>query len=503
MSDTPKVRVRFAPSPTGYLHVGGVRTAIFNWLFARKHGGVFILRIEDTDTKRNFEAANQVILDGMAWIGLDWDEGPGKGGPYGPYYSSLRFDRYKAAAEKLEKAGRAYWAKKESGTLPAWKIEKMKKTGKWDEDLAQAAQDPNPALYFKIHPGEPQEVSFEDAVWGRYHRPADVLHDFVLLRGDGSPTYNLAVTVDDIEMDITHIIRGEEHMANTPKQIRLYEALGAPLPQFAHLPLIHNEKGEKLSKRRDPVAITLFKDCGFLPEALFNYLALLGWSPGDDREMLTKEELCAAFGFERIKQSPAQFTLNRKGALAPAASDAERAAWLGASLPGTKLEWMNGEYLKKLALEDLFKRAQPYLALCGYDLSAYPPAWVREVLKLEQERARTLAQLAGNVRLFFRAPESYDPKAVEKVLLKNAGMALLKETYAMLTALADWSPHALEEALKTFGEAKSVKFASIAQPVRVALSGTTVSPPIHQTLALLGKAESLKRIERLLAQQAG
>jgi len=498
MSDL-KPRVRFAPSPTGYLHVGGVRTAIFNYLFARKHGGTFILRIDDTDTKRNLEQATRIIIDGMKWVGLDWDEGPERGGNCGPYYQSQRFDRYKAAAERLEKSGRAYWAKKQIGDkLPDWKIEKMKKAGKWDEDMAKASQDPNPALYFKIHEGDPQDVMLEDAVWGRYSRPADVLNDYVLLRGDGTPTYNFATVVDDIEMGITHIIRGEDHLANTPKQINLYKALGAPLPQFAHLPMIHNDKGEKISKRRDPVAVTLYQASGVLPEALFNFLALLGWSPGDDREILSKEEMIAAFSLERIKLAPAQFTLARKRDLKPDADDAERAAWLAESLPGTKLEWMNGEYMKKSTLTRLVAEARPFLEQQGYDLSSVAPDRLEKVVSLEQERSRSLRQLAENLRMFFNAPDSYDPKAVEKVLKKGDGLAMLKDVRAMLDAQSDWSPHALEEALKKFMEAKNTKFGNVAQPIRVALSGTTVSPQIHDTLAVLGKTEALTRIDRAL-----
>jgi len=501
MSD-PKPRVRFAPSPTGYLHVGGVRTAIFNWLFARRNGGTFVLRIDDTDTKRNSPEATQVILEGLKWIGLDWDEGPGQEGAYGPYYQSARFDLYKEFAKRLEQSGRAYWAKKSVGDrLPTWKIEKLKKAGKWDEDLAKASEDPLPALYFKMHAGDPQEVVFEDLVWGRYARPAEVLNDYVILRGDGSPTYNFATVVDDMQMGFTHIIRGEEHMANTPKQVNLYKALGAPLPHFAHLPLIHNEKGEKLSKRRDPVAITFFKDCGVLPEAMFNYLALLGWSPGDDREILSKEEMVAAFSLDRIKQAPAQFTLNRKSEISPEAPDPERVQYLAASLPGSKLEWMNGEYMKRQPVEELVNRARPFLDDCGYNLAAHPKEWVENVIQLEQERSRSLLQLAHNVKLFFDRPSRIDPQAIDKVLKKNDGMALLSETRTMLAAQSDWSPQGLEEALKHFVEAKQAKFGHVAQPVRVALSGTTVSPPIHNTLALLGREESLKRMDLALFTQ--
>ena len=493
------VRVRFAPSPTGYLHVGGVRTAIFNWLFARHHGGVFVLRLDDTDVKRHLEEAVQVILDGLQWVGLDWDEGPGKGGPYGPYYQSQRMDHYRAAAKKLEESGRAYWLKKEhKGELPEWKIEKLKKSGKWDEDLAQAEADERPALYFKLHKGEPAPIAFRDAVWGGYAVPPELLPDVVLLRGDGTPTYNFASTIDDIEMKITHIIRGEDHLANTAKQLPIFEALGAPVPQFAHLPMIHNDKGEKISKRRDPVAVTLYQACGLLPDAFFNFLALLGWSPGDDREILSKDELIRAFTLDRIKQSPAQFALKRKGDPPAEATDEQRVQWLADALPGSKLEWMNGEYLKRLALPELASRASPFLKARGYDVESRPKEWLHGVLRLGQERARTLLQLAGAVKLFFVAPEGYDPKAVEKFLKKNNGLAVLREVRALLSN-TEWKDEPLKAALEGFAAAKGVKFGDVAQPLRVALAGAAVSPPIHETLALLGKEETLRRVDKALA----
>jgi glutamyl/glutaminyl-tRNA synthetase len=500
------VRVRFAPSPTGYLHVGGVRTAIFNWLYARKHGGKFILRIDDTDLKRNREEAVQIILDGLKWAGLNWDEGPEVGGDYGPYYQSQRMDRYKAAADKLIAAGRAVWMKKEAGgPPPAWKIEKLKKAGKWDEDLAQASADPNPALYFKIHPGEPTDCDMMDAVWGKYHRPADMLHDYVLMRGDGSPTYNFASTIDDIDLKITHVIRGEDHLANTPKQIRLFEALGAPVPVFAHLPMIHNDKGEKISKRRDPVAVTLYQGCGLLPEGLFNFLTLLGWSPGEDRELMTKEEMINFFSLDRIKHAPAQFTLKRAGDLSPEATDEERVKWLAASLPGTKLEWMNHEYMKKLTMDDLYARVKPFLDKQNYGLEKFSETYIKAALLQERDRARTLLQLAQNVKLFFVRPTTLDPKAVEKVLNKNNGWANLEQVKMMLEgvkAAGEFNDaakiHAKIEALAT---TLNAKMGDVAQPVRVALSGTMVSPPIDHTLVALGPDESLARINWTLSQK--
>lgn len=495
------VRVRFAPSPTGYLHVGGVRTAIFNWLFARRHGGTFVLRIDDTDVKRHIEEAVQVILDGMKWAGLDWDEGPEKGGAFGPYYQSQRMDIYRAAAERLVASGRAEWIKKErKGELPEWKIEKLKKAGKWDEDLAKAEEDPRPALYFKLHKGEPGPIGFKDAVWGEYSVPPELLPDLVILRADGTPTYNFATVVDDAAMEITHIIRGEDHLANTAKQIPIFEALGAPIPQFAHLPMIHNEKGQKISKRRDPVAVTLYQACGLVPEGFFNFLALLGWSPGDNREVLSREEMISMFSLERVNKSPAQFALKRKGDPAPDATDAQRVAWLNESLPGSKIEWMSGEYLKMMPAEQALAAARPFMMAAGYALDGRDPAWLLSVVKLGQERARTFKQMADAVRLFFVAPAGYDEKAVAKFLRKNDGLGVLKTVRERLAG-TDWDGGKLKVALDDFAAERNLKLGDVAQPIRVALAGVAVSPPIHDTLWLLGKEESLRRLDEALKIQ--
>jgi len=496
------VRVRFAPSPTGYLHVGGVRTAIFNWLFARHHKGSFVLRIDDTDVKRHIEEAVQVILDGMKWVGLDWDEGPGKEGAYGPYFQSQRMDLYREAAKKLEASGRAVWLKKErKGELPAWKIEKLKKAGKWDEELAKAQDDPRPALYFKLHQGDPAPIGFKDGVWGDYSVPPELLPDLVIMRADGTPTYNFASVVDDAAMKITHIVRGEDHLANTAKQIPIFEALGAPVPQFAHLPMIHNEKGQKISKRRDPVAVTLYQACGLLPEGVFNFLALLGWSPGDNREVLSKEELVASFGLDRINKSPAQFALKRKGDPAPDATDKERVQWLNASLPGSKIEWMSGEYLKRLSAGECLDAAKPFMKAAGYALEARDPEWLLGVVKLGQERARTLQQLADCVRLFFVAPTEYDEKAVAKFLKKKDGLSVLRTCRETLAGV-DWHTEAIKAALEGLATQGELKFGAVAQPIRVALAGSAVSPPIHDTLFLLGKEESLRRMDAALEKCA-
>jgi glutamyl-tRNA synthetase len=528
MSST--VRVRFAPSPTGYLHVGGVRTALFNWLYAKKTGGKFILRIEDTDIVRNKDDGIRIIMEGMKWCGLDWQEGPDIGGPFAPYCQSQRMDRYKQVAAELEKSGKAYWAKKDAGgPPPEWKIEKLKKQGKWDEEKAQAASDPNPALYLRVDLRGRSEMAFDDAVKGRMTKPAETYleaseaseeaagaestptvratRDFVIMRSNGMPVYNFACVVDDVDMLISHVIRGDDHVENTFRQMFIYEAWDKKLPVFAHLPMIFNEEGKKISKRRDPVAITLYQQCGLLAEAMINFEALLGWSPGEDREILPIDEIAREFSLDRIKTAAAQFTLNRKspppvsagGSTTDAENEAQIVEWLSQCLVGSKLEWINGEYLKKLSPEELFRRVTPFLNKQGYDLAHRTPAWMEGVLKLEQERSKTLKQLAENVKLFFTAPMALDVKAVEKFLKKNDGLALLKETRELLAKIEEWSGAALEHSLNAFAESKTIKFGAIAQPLRVALAGVAVSPPIHETLYLLGQHETLSRIDNALA----
>ncbi len=511
------VRVRFAPSPTGYLHVGGVRTALFNWLYARKTGGKFVLRIEDTDIERHKEEATQIIIDGLKWCGLDWDEGPDIGGPFAPYFQSQRMDRYKQVGEQLVQAGRAYWAKKESGgPLPDWKIEKLKKQGKWDEEKAQAANDPNPALYLKIDLKDRKDIAFVDMVRGHCAKPAETYleeetkapKDFVILRSNGMPVYNFACVIDDLDMKISHVIRGDDHVENTFRQIFIYEALDQKPPHFAHLPMIFNEEGKKISKRRDPVAVTLYQACGLLPEAFINFEALLGWSPGDGREIMPLADIVREFTFERVGNSPAQFALTRKrpapvpagGATTDPEIEALIVQWMSECLVGSKLEWMNGEYLKKMSGEQILARVKPFFDKCGYDLSFRSPAWLYAVIDLEKERTKTLKQLAEECRMFFRAPESLDPKAVEKFIKKNDGLALLKDARELLASIEEWSGAAIDEALKKYCETKQQKYGAITQPIRIAIAGVAASPPMHDVLYLLGQAEVLKRIDDALGK---
>jgi len=342
--------------------------------------------------------------------------------------------------------------------------------------------------------------------------------DFVIMRSNGMPVYNFACVIDDVDMHISHVIRGDDHVENTFRQIFIYESLAslndpavpaAPkVPVFAHLPMIFNEEGKKISKRRDPVAITLYQACGLLPEAMINFEALLGWSPGNEHEVMPMDEIVREFSFDRIKSASAQFTLNRKtpppvpagGATTDPEVEAQIVEWLSECLKGSKLEWINGEYMRKLDASELMKRVEPFLKKQGYDLAHHSPGWMKNVLMMEQERSKTLKQLAENVALFFKAPLKLDAKAIEKVLKKNDGLVLLKEMRATLAAMDEWSGAALDEAVKKFAETRGRKLGDVAQPLRVALSGTTVSPPIHDTLHLLGQAESLKRIDFAVTQ---
>lgn len=496
MHNMTDVRVRFAPSPTGYLHVGGVRTALFNWLYARQQNGKFILRIEDTDVQRNKEEATQIILDGLKWCGLNWDEGP--------IFQSDRISRYKEVADDLVKSGKAYWAKKEpTGPIPSWRIEDLKKRGKWDEENTRAETDPSPALYLKIDLSGRSEIIFDDAVKGQLAKPSDTYSDFVIMRSNGMPVYNFACVVDDVDMKISHVIRGDDHAENTFRQLFIYEALNASVPVFAHLPMIFNEEKKKISKRRDPVAITLYQGCGLLPEAFLNFEALLGWGPGADRELMTIDEMVRDFSFDRIKTSSAQFTLCRKspppvpvgGATTDPGIEQQIVRWMGESLVGSKLEWMNSEYMKKLTPDALLEAARPFLVAEHYDLDK-PVDWLKNVLVTEQSRSKTLRQLAENVRLFFWEPSIIDDKAAQKFLHEN-GLAILAEVRDVLALSTDWTSHGVETTLNGFCSLKGLKMGLVAQPIRVAIAGVAVSPPIHESLSLLGKNETLARIDKV------
>jgi glutamyl-tRNA synthetase len=475
-------RVRFAPSPTGYLHVGGARTALFNWLFARRHGGVFVLRIEDTDAERSSEEMVGGILDGLRWLGLDWDEGPGIGGEHGPYYQSQRFDRHRAMADALVASGAAYYcyctpeeirarretAEKESG---GWKYDRRCLTFGADEIAARERAKMPRAIRFRVPEGT---TRFDDLVHGSIAFDNANVEDFVVVRSDGLPTYQLSVVSDDIDMRISHIVRGDDHISNTPKQIMLYEAIGAALPRFGHVPLILGPDKKRLSKRHGATSVTEYERQGNLPEAMFNFLALLGWSPGTDQEMFTREELVRAFAVEGIGGGNAVF--NRE-----------------------KLEWFNQQWLMRLAPDELAVRVKPFFEAAGTWRDEYladKHAWFFAVLELFRPRAKRLDDFATLSRFFFTDQIDYDSAAVAKHLDSAEMDEHLTALDAAFSSLKTFDPASIEAALRTTADARGVKAASLIHATRVAVTGKTVSPGLFEVLALLGR----RRVHHRLAE---
>jgi glutamyl-tRNA synthetase len=460
-------RTRFAPSPTGFLHIGGARTALYCWLEARRRGGQFILRIEDTDRERSTQAAIDAILEAMAWLGLDYDEGP--------IFQTHRLDRYREVAEQLLAAGHAYYAYETKEELEATREaalaakEKPRYNGAYRERNAPFRDDPNRVVRFK----NPLTgtVAFDDLIKGRIEFANEELDDLVIFRADGYPTYNFAVVVDDIDMGITEVIRGDDHVNNTPRQINLYNALGAAVPKFAHMPMILNPAGEKLSKRNGAADVNDFRRDGYLPHAVLNYLARLGWSHGD-QELFSIAELKALFAIEDCNSSAARMDM-------------------------AKLGWVNAHYLKTDAPEDVAQHLAPLLAAAGYDL-AQGPAPADVVIAL-RERAQTLKEMVEKAAVWYRPLETYDDAAVAKHL-GAAAQAPLAAVREALAGLSTWSAEAVHGALQATAEALSLGLGKIAQPLRVAITGTQVSPSIDHTVYLAGREQALARIDAALAK---
>ncbi len=463
-------RVRFAPSPTGYLHVGGARTALFNWLYARKTGGTFILRIEDTDRERSTEAHTQVILDGLAWLGITWDEGPVFQGEFG--------DRHRADAERMLAAGRAYRCFCTREELDAQRAALKGEGFRYDRRCFRLPPDEvvrrvEAGMPFTIRLVIPQEeLAWDDAVHGRVSFQGHDLDDFVILRSDGTPIYNLAVVSDDIAMRITHVIRGDDHISNTPKQIAIYRALGAEVPVFAHVPMILGPDGKKLSKRHGATAVGDYQDQGIFPAAMRNFLALLGWSPGGDREIMPEAEMIEAFSLEAIQGKPAVFDT-------------------------AKLEWMNGQYLSATPAAELLEPVRRQLARLG---AASDSRDLLPLIDAVKARSRTVTQLAEQVAVRLEGPRG-EPDTKAAALKQKMGGAFqenLRRAAEALGALpaAGWTADAILEALKASAESSGTKLGDAMQPVRVALTGSTVSEPVNELLAVVGRDPALERIRR-------
>ena len=418
------IRVRFAPSPTGYLHVGGARTALFNWLYARHTGGAFLLRIEDTDKQRSTDEHTKVILDGLTWLGLDWDEEL--------VFQGARIARHQEAADRLLAEGKAYL---EEG-----------------------------AIRFRM---PQEEIAWDDAVHGHISFQGADIKDFVILRTDRTPIYNLAVVVDDVDMAITHVLRGDDHISNTPKQIALYRALGHEPPIFGHVPMINGPDGKKLSKRHGATAVGDYQTLGILPAAMRNFLALLGWSPGGDREIMTQDEMVQLFSFEGVQKKAAVFDMK-------------------------KLEWMNGQYLSASSSEDLLPVVAPQLATLGLDGDR---AAVLRAIGAVKTRSRTTLDVARQVAVRLDAKHvTLDEKAQKEIAKDPEGYTSALQAAVAALGDVDWSPEALEKALRALADARGVPAGKIFQPIRIALTGGTVSEPVNELLFVVGKDAALRRL---------
>ncbi|GDX80236.1 glutamate--tRNA ligase [Deltaproteobacteria bacterium] len=460
-------RTRFAPSPTGYLHIGGARTALFNWLIARKTGGQFLLRIEDTDEDRNKEEAVDAILDGLTWLGITWDEGPGVGGPNAPYRQSERLDQYRAVADRLLAEGKAYRCTCSVERLTQLRDAAKESGGRrgYDGHCRDRKHGPEvgPAAIRLVVPAS-EPVELFDLIKGPVTWDSAELDDFILVRPDGMPMYNFVVACDDVAMGITHVLRGDEHLNNTPKQLLVYAAMGVQRPQFGHMPLIHDDQGRKMSKRYGDVAVGLYKEKGFLPEALVNYLARLGWAHGD-AELFGVAELTAMFSIDGIGASAAKWDMQ-------------------------KLLWVNAHWMKNLPLERIAADTRPFFEARGYVLH---DRWVDAVRAL-RERSNTLAALAESAGVFFLADDAIAVDAQAVADLLTPARALVAKAADAFEAAPEWTEAALEAAGNALCLAEGVKLGKLAQPLRVALVGQKVGPGLWQTLYILGRETSLRRL---------
>jgi glutamyl-tRNA synthetase len=478
---TTQVRVRFAPSPTGFLHVGGARTALFNWLFARHEGGVFVLRIEDTDRERSDAAMTDVILDSLRWLGLNWDEGP--------FHQVDGLERHRADALRLLSTGAAYRCFCTPAQLEARRALGADNVGNFRYDRLCLTTVPADEAERRALAGEPHTIRFqvpagittwEDIVHDRIEFDNADIEDFIVLRTDGTPIYNLAVVSDDIDMRITHVIRGDDHISNTPKQILLYQALGSRLPRFAHVPLILGPDGKRLSKRHGATAVGEYRNQGILPAAMMNFLALLGWAPGTDQEVFTSAELIDVFSLDRINKKSAIFDV-------------------------TKLSWLNGQHISRMSAEDLSAFVIPDLVSRGFATAAELDAmraWLLALIDLLKVRARAIDDVAAQAEPYFRDHVRYDADAMAKHWKDSHVAEHLQGLLERFARVASWDAPALEHALRDLAAASGVAAGKLIHPLRVALTGQAVSPGIFDVASLLGRERTLSRMQDAIAHLA-
>ena len=479
---TIPVRVRYAPSPTGLPHVGNIRTAFFNWLFARHTGGKFIVRIEDTDVARTVPGATEGILEGLRWLGIDWDEGPEKGGQFGPYFQSQRLEIYRKVAQQLVERGKAYYCHCSSERLDQMRAEQTarKQPPGYDRHCRDLGLGTAPGAVIRFKTPLEGKTTFHDLIRGGVTFENATLDDFVLLKSDGYPTYHLAALVDDHLMQISHVLRAEEWLSSTPKHLLLYDALGFTPPLFAHMPIILGTDRSKLSKRHGAVSILEYKEQGYLPEAMMNFLALLGWSFDDKTEIFSKDDLIRDFSIERISQTAAIF--NKE-----------------------KLDWMDGMYMRKLSAEEFAHRALPFLE------KGLPPGvkrpldvdYVKKVLPLVQERAKTLGEVATQPLTWFFFTDEIDYAAeslIDKKLDKAKTIEMLDVARVKLDELSAFDADTLESVLRPLADEIGVKAGQLFGALRVAVTGLTATPPLFQTMEVLGQDTCLKRVDQAIAK---
>lgn len=497
MSDQSKpVRVRFAPSPTGELHIGGARTAIYNWAFAKAMGGSFILRIEDTDPERSTEENKQVILRAMKWLGLTWDEGPEVGGDFGPYLQTQRFDTYTSALERLKQRDAVYPCFCTKEELDEKRAVAEKSEGGYSgydrtcrnlskEEAQRRIEAGEPHVWRLKVPENHGPIEFHDAVYGDMSFPIEVMDDMILVRTDGTPTYNFAVVCDDANMQITHVIRGDDHLSNTPRQILIYEALGFEVPTFAHLSMILGADGRKLSKRRNATSVEQYQAMGYLPDALVNFLALLGWSLDGETTIIPREVLCKEFSLERITRKDAIFD-------------------------EAKLDWMNGEYIKAMGTKAWVDAVSPFLIEAGLttkEVIKENEEWYEKLYPLVAERMKRLTEAPEKLAFIFDGPTvKLDEKSVQKNLLKEGCRAdeVLRKVRAILADESiPWQCDPLQDTCRELVDSLGLKAKLIFQPIRVAVTGSQVSPPLFESIELMKRSDVVARIDYTLSEVFG
>ena len=472
------VRVRIAPSDTGSIHVGNVRAALFNWLFARHEGGTFIVRIDDTDVERSDPAHLEDIVAGLRWLGLDWDEGVGVGGPHGTYQQSHRFDRYREVALALVESGHAYHDDRSPEVLEELRT-RAQKEGRHPGTYIRRLDPPVTDGVIRFSVPEDVAIEFADTVRGSMRFEADSVDDFVILRSNGVPTYHLASTVDDVDYGITHVIRGEDLLSSTPKHILLARAMGATPATYAHLPLLFGPDGKKLSKRHGDTSLAAYREGGYLPEAVFNFLAILGWSIGEDREIFTAKEAVEAFTLERVSKNPAVFDTD-------------------------KLLWMNGEYIRAMAADDFLVRSRPWVVeAVGRELTEEEWSTFTAIAPLIQERAKLLTEVGPQVTFLFVEPLVYDESSWEKVMAKEGVDEILADAADRLRTVEPFETESIEASLRALAESRGIGAGKAFQPVRVAVTGSSVSPPLFESIAALGRERSISRLETASKRLAG